>query len=231
MKALREGLIILALLVIGAGLAWAFWTGMTEYTGARLAELAAARVPDSGVSNPVTSVLLNFRAYDTLLELAVLQAAILGIWSVGPARPGFLRAGAALRGLVAWMVPLLILAGGYMLWVGGHAPGGAFQAGALLGAAGVTLRLAGQHNAGLPSEPVLRLTVVLGVLVFTVTGLALMSVSGGFLTFPTEIAKWLILMIETAATLSIGATLAAAYLGGRPAATARAGSRRGGQRS
>ncbi len=218
MKALREGLIILALVVMGAALAWAFWTGMTGHTGTRLAELAAARVPDSGVSNPVTSVLLNFRAYDTLLELAVLLAAILGIWSVGPAGPGYLPAGAVLRGLVAWIVPLLMLAGGYMLWVGGHAPGGAFQAGALLGAAGVTLRLAGQPDAGLPSEPILRLTITLGVLVFTLTGLALMAIAGGFLTFPPETAKWLILMIETAATLSIGATLAAAYLGGRPAA-------------
>jgi hypothetical protein len=56
----------------------------------------------------------------------------------------------------------------------------------------------------------------LGVLVFTGCGLVLMALGHGFLTFPLSAAKWLILSIETAATLSIGATLAAAYLGGRP---------------
>ena len=114
------------------------------------------------------------------------------------------------------VVPLLILAGGYLLWVGAHAPGGAFQAGALLGAAGVTLRLAGRAGAGLPPEPVLRVVLGLGVLVFTLTGLTLALLGGGFLSLPPGLAKWLILLIETAATLSIGATLAAAYLGGAP---------------
>ncbi len=121
-----------------------------------------------------------------------------------------------LTGLVAWMVPLLILTGGYLLWVGAHAPGGAFQAGALLGAAGVTLRLAGHAGAGLPPEPLLRVVLGLGVLVFALTGLGLAFLGEGFLTYPPGLAKWLILGIEAAATLSIGATLAAAYLGGHP---------------
>jgi hypothetical protein len=56
----------------------------------------------------------------------------------------------------------------------------------------------------------------LGVLVFTLTGLALGLLAQGFLTYPPGLAKWLILGIETAATLAIGATLAAAYLGGHP---------------
>jgi hypothetical protein len=57
----------------------------------------------------------------------------------------------------------------------------------------------------------------LGVLVFTIVGLGLMLAGEGFLTYPVGSAKWLILLIETAATIAIGATLAAAYLGGRPA--------------
>jgi hypothetical protein len=59
--------------------------GITGHEGERLAALALERVPESGASNPVTSVLLNYRAYDTLIELAVLLAALLGIWSLGPA--------------------------------------------------------------------------------------------------------------------------------------------------
>ena len=37
-----------------------------------------ANMQDSGVTNPVTAVLLNFRGYDTLLEIAVLLLALLG---------------------------------------------------------------------------------------------------------------------------------------------------------
>ena len=227
---LRKGVILVALLVIGAALAWSFWIGLDGNPGPRLAEIAAARVPESGVLNPVTSVLLNFRAYDTLLELAVLLAAILGIWAAGPAAPGYRPAGPVLEGLVAWVVPILILAGGYMLWVGAHAPGGAFQAGALLAAAGVMLRLAGHPGAGLPSDPWLRVVAALGVLVFTLTGLALMASGAGFLTFPPGLAKWLILAIETAATVAIGVILAAAYVGGYPQGPAASDSDQGGTR-
>jgi multisubunit Na+/H+ antiporter MnhB subunit len=212
----RSLVIVVILAVIGAALAWVFWTTATGPAVVRVADLALERVPESGVSNPVTSVLLNFRAYDTLLELAVLLAAILGIWSTGAAVPGFQPAGPVLRGFTALVVPLLLLTGGYMLWVGGHAPGGAFQAGALLGAAGVILRLSGRPGAGLPPLPWLRWAVVLGVLVFTLGGLVLMASGAGFLTFPIAVAKWVILTIETAATLAIGATLAAAYLAGEP---------------
>ena len=224
----RHVLIALALGIIGINLGWVLWLGVTGEGVARLADVALERVPESGVSNPVTAVLLNFRAYDTLLELAVLLAAILGIWSAGPALTGFLPGGPVLRSLTTSVVPLLILAAGYMLWVGGHAPGGAFQAGALLGAAGVMLSLAGQANAGLPSPRVLRLAIVLGVLVFTMSAVVLMATGAGFLSFPIAIAKWLILFIETAATLTIGATLAAAYLAGEPPAPAGFPPQRGG---
>lgn len=210
-------LLPLGLAALGGVLAWTFYLAAAGEAGARLADLALARVPETGVSNPVTSVLLNYRAYDTLLELAVLLAALLGIWSLGPAAPGFQRAAEILQGMVAWLVPLLILAAAYMLWVGAYAPGGAFQAGALLGAAGVMLALAGHPNAGLPSERSLRLLAILGVLVFCLVGVALMVLGLGFLTYPKGVAKWLILLIETGATLAIGVTLAAAYLGGRPA--------------
>lgn len=212
-------LIPLLLTAIGALLFWAFWIGVTGYEGERLATLALERVPESGASNPVTSVLLNFRAYDTLMELAVLLAALLGIWSLGPAAVPYQRAALLLDSLVGWVVPMLIIAGGYLLWVGGHAPGGAFQAGALLGAAGVALALSGRPSAGLPGESRLRVLAALGTLVFVLVGLTLMGLGLGFLTYPPALAKVLILAIETGATLSIGATLAAAFLGGRPRAT------------
>ena len=211
-------LLALLLLAVGGVLLWVFYAALALQPGPRLAELAAAGIPLTGVTNPVTAVLLNYRAYDTLLELAVLLAALLGIWSSGPAAPPFQPAGPALAGMVTWIVPLLVLTGGYMLWVGAHAPGGAFQAGALLGAAGVVMRLNGSPHAGLPGEGAQRRLAVLGVAVFLAVALGLMLAGLGFLTFPPDWAKWLILAIETAATIAIGVTLTAAYVGGRPPA-------------
>lgn len=203
--------------IVGLLLLWIFYSTLAMELAPRLGAPAIKHLPESGVSNPVTAVLLNYRAYDTLLELGVLLTALLGIWSLGPPRPGFQGAGPALSAMVSIVVPLAILTGGYLLWVGGHAPGGAFQAGALLGAAGVVMRLAGNASAGLPSEAWQRWLVVLGAGVFSLVGLVLAIAGYGFLTYPPGQAKWLILLIEAAATIAIGATLAAAYVGGRPA--------------
>nr|WP_246221675.1 Na(+)/H(+) antiporter subunit B [Marichromatium bheemlicum] len=195
---------------------WVFLPLLATRPESALAKAALAARPLTGVGNPVTAVLLDYRAYDTLLELAVLLAALLGIWSLGPPTPAYQRAGAALRAMIAWVVPLLVLAGGYLLWAGGQVPGGAFQGGALLGAAGVVLRLGGDPHAGLPAEPWQRLLASLGVGAFVIVGLVLLGLGRDFLDYPSAWAKWLILVIESAATLAIGATLAAAYVGGRP---------------
>jgi multisubunit Na+/H+ antiporter MnhB subunit len=210
----------LGLLCLGLGLvvAWAFVDALAGAGPERLAGQVLARIGESGVSNPVTAVLLNFRGYDTLLELAVLLAALLGILALGPERGGYAPAGPVLSGLAGWLIPALILTGGYLLWVGAHAPGGAFQAGAILAAAAVIRRLAGDRAAGLPQGLALRALSLAGVAVFLGVGLALLVAGRPFLGFPPTWAGTLILAIESAATLAIGATLALAFVGGRPAA-------------
>lgn len=205
------GLLSLALAGI---MAWALLHAHASADPARLAAEVSARLDDSGVSNPVTAVLLNFRAYDTLLELAVLLAAVLGILAVGPARPSYRPAGPLFGALVGWLVPLLIITGGYLLWVGAHAPGGAFQAGALLAAAAVLLRLGGQPTAGLPAMVLQRWLLVGGVGVFITVGLSATLTGQAFLQYPQDWSGTLILLIETAATLAIATTLALAYIGG-----------------
>lgn len=221
----RVGTWAVGLLCAGLGItiAWAFATALADSDPTRLADIVLGRVAESGVSNPVTAVLLSFRAYDTFLELAVLLTALLGIVAIGPARAGYRAALPVLSGLVHWLTPVLILTGGYLLWVGAHAPGGAFQAGAMLAAAAVLLRLSGNRSAGLPSGLALRATSVAGAAMFLAVGLALMVAGRPFLGFPLQWAGTLILLIESAATLAIGATLALAFIGGRPDGWSRGG--------
>ncbi len=178
--------------------------------------MVEANLEASGVRNPITAVLLNFRAYDTLLEMAVLLLALIGVWSLGatPMRRGA-APGPVLSALVQGLVPLMILVAGYLLWAGAHAPGGAFQAGAVLAASGVLLLLTGKRlTIRLMGRP-LRIVLLAGLGVFITVGIAVIPVGGMFLQYPPSLAGGLILFIEAAATLSIGAILTALFLGGR----------------
>jgi multisubunit Na+/H+ antiporter MnhB subunit len=204
----------LSALALASVLGWALAQALTTGPAPGQAAAIADAMPRSGVTNPVTGVLLNFRAYDTLLEMAVLLAAVLGILALGRARPAYQRAGPVLTGLLGWLLPLLVVTAGYLLWVGAHAPGGAFQAGALLAAALVLLRMSGRADAGLPGAAARRVLPALGVAAFLIVGLGAMA-GGAFLQYPEGGAGALILLIEGAATLSIGATLALAFIGGR----------------
>ena len=51
-----------------------------------LAAEVAANMGATGVGNPITGVLMAFRAMDTLLEATVLLFAIAGVWSLSPDR-------------------------------------------------------------------------------------------------------------------------------------------------
>jgi multisubunit Na+/H+ antiporter MnhB subunit len=197
-------------------LGWAYLHALSLGPHDGLPRAITENLETSGVSNPVTAVLLNFRAWDTLLELAVLLTAALGILALGKEGPAYQPAGVVYEGLIRWLVPLLILTAGYLLWVGAHAPGGAFQAGATLAAAGVVLRLAGIQRIGLPAGTRLNILMAVGVGVFLLVGLALLLTGRPFLGYPPALAGMLILVIETAAMLAIAATLILAFAGGRP---------------
>jgi len=216
LKVTLQWTVTLFCVALAAILAWALTQAFDSASKDALAQAVSANLAASGVSNPVTAVLLNFRAYDTLLELAVLLTAVLGIFALGPARSGYRSAGPVFDGLTRWLVPVLILAAGYLLWVGAHAPGGAFQAGATLAAAGVVLRLAGQRTIGLPQGHTLHIVIAAGVAMFLVVGLSLLVLGRPFLGYPPALAGGLILLIECAAMLAIAATLVLAFLGGRP---------------
>jgi multisubunit Na+/H+ antiporter MnhB subunit len=173
----------------------------------------AAHLGDSGVSHPVTAVLLNYRGYDTLLEIAVLLLALLAILAVvGDTTTSPLRAAhPVLQTLARLAVPLMIVVAVYLLWAGAFRPGGAFQAGAVLAAAGVLLHLVGLAPGW--NRPRLRLRVGLaaGFVVFLAVAAALLT-QGALLQYPPNMADALILLIESALTVSLGLILAGLFL-------------------
>ncbi len=177
--------------------------------------MAMAALADSGVSHPVTAVLLNFRAWDTLLELVVVLLALLAVRQLP--LPVF-RVTKPWPLLAAWgriLAPLTVLVGGYLLWRGSSAPGGAFQAGALLAAGAVVLRLShclpplGWHQWWL------RALILLGTGVFLALAAAFHWLGDGWLHYPAPWSGPLIIVIEVAATLSIAATLTLLVVGER----------------
>lgn len=174
-----------------------------------------AHLQASGVTHPVTAVLLNFRGYDTLLEIAVLLLAVLGILAGAGTPPAGqsipIRPQPALQALARLLVPPMIVVCGYLLWVGAHAPGGAFQAAAVLGGAAVLLRMAGSAGSWTAPQPALRLGLAAGFLVFL--GVAAAGLQMGLLLrYPPAFAGALILLIEAGLTVSLGLVLAGLFL-------------------
>ena len=138
-----------------------------------LGDAVAGKMDQSGVSHPLTAVLLNFRGYDTLLEIGVLLMAGLAALAVsGKAdatpRAELLDRPAVLLGLMRVLVP-------------------------------VTWRA--------------RLALCLGFLVFLLVSALVMGHGRELLAYPVAQAGLWILLIEAAATLSIGAIFTLLFLG------------------
>jgi multisubunit Na+/H+ antiporter MnhB subunit len=210
---LRAGLAVL-LVLVAAGLGLAL---LAEPQAPGLGAAVAAELDRSGAENPVTAVLLNFRGYDTLLEIAVLTIALVGVWALGPApRIKESTPSPVLLGMNGILIPLAPVMCAYLLWVGATRPGGAFQAGAVLAAAGVLFILSGRRpRLRLPDAP-LRWGAVVGLVAFLGVALGVMGTGRLFLEYPVDFAKPLILFIEIAATLTIAVVLAGLFIGGRP---------------
>jgi multisubunit Na+/H+ antiporter MnhB subunit len=180
-----------------------------------LAPTVVAHAWATGMNNPVTNVLMAFRAMDTMLEKVVLLLAIVGVWSLAPdgawgGHPGP-RHQADPHGVLVFLARLLppvgIVVGIYILWTGANHPGGAFQGGAILASMWLLTIMAGLTDAPPVSSRRLRLILVAGPGLFLVVGLVGLGLGAGFLSYPPAQAKPLILGIEVAMTLTIAATL------------------------
>ena len=180
-----------------------------------LRPLVSANLAQSGVTHPVTAVLLNFRGFDTLLEIAVMLVALIAVLASLPGDPS--RATVSddtdemLPAFSRMAVPLMLLYALYLLWAGAFRPGGAFQAGALLAAALALLHLARLMPAWSAPGLLLRGGLVAGFLVFLGIAAALMA-GGALLQYPPAHAGMLILLIESTLAVSLALILAGLFL-------------------
>ena len=210
-----RGMAAISVLALTSVLGWTVWT-LPPFSD-RMQRLVASNMAVSGVENPVTAVLLNFRGYDTLLEIGVLLLAALSVLSVVPSPAIFSKSPPSpiLILLLRLLLPFIILVGGYILWIGKYAPGGAFQAGAILAAGGILLSTAAVPFNRFASKA-MPFAMAIGLLTFLVVALATMMVRGNFLQYPLAQAGTLILVVEAAATISIAIILTLLFIGGNP---------------
>ncbi|WP_425953715.1 hydrogenase subunit MbhD domain-containing protein [Xylanimonas sp. McL0601] len=139
----------------------------------------------SGVVNPVTSVLLHYRVFDTVLEALMLLVAVLGVMHLsdakigGPAAAGYGSLSARHPTMVKALqilTPVLIIVGVALIVGDPITPGGGFQGAGLLAAVIVSRYLAGARGpAGTKNletlEKVIFVVFVLSVGLYVFLGL------------------------------------------------------------
>jgi multicomponent Na+:H+ antiporter subunit B len=188
---MRRAFIVLAVTlfaVLFAGIA-------IEYTERQsLPPLAASYIKlvsqELGAPNVITGILLSYRGFDTLGEVAVLFMVAAGVGLVlgegaprqdaVPAEPKatvasteIVRTGAAI------LLPLISIFAAYIIMNGHLSAGGGFQGGAII-ASGVMLLLLAQPGIGLDHD-FLGITESLAGVLFVLAGIAGLVFAGGFL--------------------------------------------------
>jgi len=141
-------------------------------------------VEETGATNIVTSVVVNYRGFDTLGEVTVLFIAAIGLGAVlTTARKETGRkiepASLVLHTGCRFIFPLILLFGTYIFIHGHLTPGGGFQGGAIIGS-GFLLTYLGCRGKRV-SERGTKLGESLGGLIFVVMGLLGLAFGGYFL--------------------------------------------------
>lgn len=180
-----------------------------------LAPAVAANLAATQVGNPITAVLLAFRAMDTLLETIVVLLAVLGLWSLAADRawngtPQLRRypdPDGVLTYLAQILVPIGVIVGFYIFWIGADLPGGKFQGATILAA--MWLLAIGTGFSRLPAlnKRWLRVLLVTGPLLFMAIGFYGAIAAGAVLAYPGGYAKVLIVAVEIALLPTLVLTL------------------------
>jgi multicomponent Na+:H+ antiporter subunit B len=135
---------------------------------------------EEGSANLVTSVVVGYRAFDTLLEVLVLFAAAsgVGLLMVGRSRAGFREASPIVRSGIP-LINLVVVVTGAVIILRGHlSPGGGFAGGAVVASGFILLALAFRQLRGRRLFAVLESLMGLA---FLGVGLAGLFLEGSFL--------------------------------------------------
>lgn len=186
-----------------------------------LAPYVAANMPATALGNPITGVLMVFRAMDTVLETVVVLLALIGVWAMVPQirlaeRPAGLGAGKVpepVAFLARALVPFGLVVGAYLLWAGADVPGGKFQGAAVLASMGLLLMMARVIQAPAATSTTLRALLLVGPVLFLAVGVAGWPLAGAFLGYPAGLEKPVIIAVEIASTISIAVALVMLVLG------------------
>jgi multisubunit Na+/H+ antiporter MnhB subunit len=186
-----------------------------------LAPEVMEHIAATGVANPITAVLLGFRALDTLLEAIVLVFALLGVWSLAPdrfwgGRPGRMQRSdpnSILAYAARILPPIGWVVASYIFWIGADDPGGKFQGATLLAAMWLLVLMAGLSDAPQIDRRWLRGLLVVGPLAFVAVGSFGALAAGAFLAYPVAWAKPLILVVEFALMPTLTLVLGLMLLG------------------
>ncbi len=186
-----------------------------------LAPDVAQHMASTGLGNPITAVLLSFRAIDTLLEAIVLLFGVVGVWSLSPDRYWGGRPGAAqsvagndiLIYLARVLPPIGVVIGIYIFWVGADHPGGKFQGATVIAAMWLLVMMSGLREAPPINRRWLRVVLVFGTAVFIALGLLGVITAGALLKYPPGWEKLWIVAIEAALMPTLAVTLVLLLVG------------------
>jgi multicomponent Na+:H+ antiporter subunit B len=220
-------------LLLLAGLAFLLFViaGQLDFGQApmRVGSAINARAPEAvGAANIVTSVVLAYRAIDTLGELAILFAAATAAGLLLSVFPGDARqdpdAGFILRHASDLLFPLLLVVGLFIIVHGHLTPGGGFQGGVILAAA-FFLPLLARPSAVFRHASFAVVEGLAGA-AFIVLGLLALAGDGAFLqpllgtgVMGTLLSAGTLPLLYIAVGLKVGAELAGlmAHIAGYPA--------------
>jgi len=151
---------------------------------------------ETSVPNLVTSVLADYRGYDTLFEIIVIFCAGITVLTVmrrtfiskvkySNPRPDREDSDIILQSAARLLVPVMQVFALYVVAHGHHSPGGGFQGGVILGASFILLAVAYDLKTVFKyfNENSILLLSVVGVLIYAGIGIACMFLGQNFLSY------------------------------------------------
>ena len=138
---------------------------------------------ETGATNIVTSVVLNYRGFDTLGEVTILFLAAIGLGAVlatlkKKGKRQIEPASLILKTGCRFLFPLILLFGAYIFIHGHLTPGGGFQGGAIIASAFLLVYLGCRERK--INEVTNKITESIAGLVFIVMGLIGLTVGGHY---------------------------------------------------